>query len=128
MLYRLLAEATAIAHFAFIAYVVSGGFLAWRLPRTIWLHLGAVCWGAGSVVFGFDCPLTYVENSARERAGEARLPSSGFIDHYLTGVIYPEDALGLVRALVALVVAASWVGYLLVRRQVTTPVRLDAPH
>ncbi|WP_433761070.1 DUF2784 domain-containing protein [Nocardia sp. CA-135398] len=111
MVYRLLADATAAVHFVFVAYVVVGGFLAWRWPRTIWLHLIAFGWGFSTVLVGFDCPLTYLENWARHRAGVAGLPPSGFIDHYLTGVIYPESALGLVRGLVAVCVAVSWVGY-----------------
>ncbi|WP_039797901.1 DUF2784 domain-containing protein [Nocardia araoensis] len=129
MLYRLLADATAVTHFAFVAYVVVGGFLAWRFVRTIWLHALAVCWGFSTIVFGFDCPLTYSENWARERAGEQRLPSSGFIDHYLTGVIYPESALGLVRALVAALVVASWIGYAwALHRRAAPATRVHAPH
>ncbi|MGO4614250.1 DUF2784 domain-containing protein [Nocardia sp. 2YAB30] len=129
MLYRLLADSTAAAHFAFVAYVVVGGFLAWRLPRTIWPHLVAAVWGFSTVVFGFDCPLTHLENWARDRAGQARLPSSGFIDYYITGVLYPEDALGLVRILAALLVAASWIGYVWALRQRPggPTVRLNAP-
>ncbi|MET8873757.1 DUF2784 domain-containing protein [Nocardia sp. NPDC004604] len=111
MLYRLLADATAAVHFVFVAYVVVGGFMAWRWPRTIWLHLLAFGWGFSTVLFGFVCPLTNLENWARHRAGVAGLPPSGFIDHYLTGVIYPESALGLVRGLVAVCVVVSWVGY-----------------
>ncbi|MGK8524150.1 DUF2784 domain-containing protein [Nocardia asteroides] len=121
MLYRLLADATAATHFAFVVYVVVGGFLAWRFPRTIWPHLIAVCWGFGTIVAGFDCPLTRLENWAREHAQMAQLPSSGFIDHYITGVIYPEDALGLVRALAATVVVASWLGYVWVLRRRPAP-------
>ncbi|MET7772163.1 DUF2784 domain-containing protein [Nocardia sp. NPDC005366] len=127
MLYRLLADAAAAVHFAFLAYVVVGGFLAWRLPRTIWPHLFAVGWGVGSVLVGYECPLTHLEDWSRRRAGEAGLPSSGFIDHYLTGVIYPESALGLVRALVALCVVVSWSGYILLlrRRRGTTEGETD---
>jgi hypothetical protein len=127
VLYRLAADATAVTHFAFVAYVVVGGFLAWRFPRTIWLHLLAVCWGFGTIVVGFDCPLTHLENWAREHADRARLPSSGFIDHYLTGVIYPEHALGLVRALVAALVVASWIGYVLAQRRPAQDARVHAP-
>lgn len=110
MLYRVLADAVAVAHMFFLLYVTFGGFLAWRWPRTIVAHVFAVTWGLGSVVVGFECPLTHAENWARQRAGETGLPSSGFIDHYLTGVIYPESALGLVRALVAVCIVVSWVG------------------
>ncbi|MFC4372702.1 DUF2784 domain-containing protein [Nocardia halotolerans] len=112
MPFRVLADVIAVAHVAFIAYVVVGGFLAWRWPRTIGLHLLAASWGFGTVVIGFDCPLTHAENWARVRAGVAGLPEAGFIDHYLTGVIYPDSALGLVRALAATAVLLSWLGYL----------------
>ncbi|GAB2656241.1 DUF2784 domain-containing protein [Nocardia goodfellowii] len=121
MLYRLMADATAAAHFAFVAYVVVGGFSAWRWPRTMWLHLIAVGWGFGTVLIGYDCPLTYVEDWARRRAGQEGLPSSGFIDHYLTGVIYPDSALGLVRGLVAVCVVVSWAGFAWRLRESRTP-------
>lgn len=110
MPYRVLADGIAVAHMLFLLYVTFGGFLAWRWPRTIVLHGFAVAWGLGSVVVGFECPLTDAENWARHRADAAGLPPSGFIDHYLTGVIYPDSALGLVRALVAACVLVSWVG------------------
>lgn len=108
MAFRVLADATAVVHLLFVLYVTFGGFLAWRWPRTIVIHIAAVVWGGASVVVGFDCPLTSVENWARHRAGDEGLPPSGFIDHYLTGVIYPESALVLVRLLVLLCVVGSW--------------------
>lgn len=108
MAFRLIADLTAAVHLLFVLYVAFGGFVAWWWPRTIVAHVAAVVWGAGSVVVGFDCPLTAVENWARRRAGAEGLPPSGFIDHYLTGVIYPESALGLVRALAAGCVLVSW--------------------
>lgn len=110
MPYRVLADGIAVLHLLFLLYLTFGGFIAWRWPRTVVLHLAAVGWGLASVGLGLWCPLTDAENWARHRAGEAGLPSTGFIDHYLTGVIYPDSALGLVRGLVAAVVVASWVG------------------
>ncbi|WP_194827733.1 DUF2784 domain-containing protein [Nocardia sp. XZ_19_231] len=111
MPFQVLADILAVTHVAFIAYVVAGGFLAWRWPRTIGLHAMAVAWGFGTILIGFHCPLTYAENWARRRGGVGELPEAGFIDHYLTGVIYPDSALGLVRALVAVTVLVSWLGY-----------------
>ncbi|WP_228818595.1 DUF2784 domain-containing protein [Nocardia transvalensis] len=116
-MYRLLADATAGVHFLFLAYLVVGGFLAWRWRWTLWTHFATVCWGFSTVLVGWDCPLTHLENWARGRAGAAGLPSSGFIDHYLTGVLYPSDALELVRMLVVLAVAVSWLGYWRISRR-----------
>lgn len=110
--YRILADVAMVLHLAFLVYVVLGGFLAWRWRWTIWLHVAAALWGFGTAVFGLACPLTWVENWARQSAGQQGLPESGFIDHYLTGVVYPQQALVLVQTLAALVVLVSWVGFL----------------
>ncbi len=116
--YRVLAETTMAAHFAFIAYVVSGGLLAWRWPAAIWPHLAAAGWGLVTIAFHLNCPLTYVEDWARRRAGQHGLPT-GFIDHYLTGVIYPAKYSGLIQLAAAVVVVGSWVGVALRWRAAT---------
>jgi|SRR2546421_4415647 len=110
--YRILAEAAMVAHFGFLAYVVAGGFLAWRWPVAIWPHLGCAGWGLSTVVFHLNCPLTHLEDWARRRAGERGL-STGFIDHYLTGVVYPSRYAGLVQALVGVIVVGSVAGTVL---------------
>ncbi|MET4050060.1 hypothetical protein BJD99_17400 [Rhodococcus sp. 1163] len=115
MMFRALADITVAAHLAFVVYVVAGGFLAWRYRRTIWLHGVAVAWGFVSIVIGVDCPLTQLESWARVRSGESALPSTGFIDYYLTGVIYPESMLGVVRFAAICAVAISWAGFVLLR-------------
>lgn len=113
--YRVLADATVVVHFAFLVFVVVGGFLAWRWRILIVPHILAAVWGLSAVTIGIVCPLTVLENWAREQAGIAGLPPSGFIDHYLTGVIYPDSAIGLVRALVLGAVLVSWIGFAAIR-------------
>ncbi|MGH3647456.1 MAG: DUF2784 domain-containing protein [Micromonosporaceae bacterium] len=110
--YRLLADAVMTLHFGFIGYVVLGGFLSWRWPWALAPHLVAVVWGALTVAFPVTviCPLTAWEDGARRAAGEQGLPASGFIDHYLENVIYPEKYTSLLQALAATVVLVSWTG------------------
>jgi hypothetical protein len=105
------------SHFVFVAYVVLGGFLAWRWPKAIVPHLLAAAWG-GLIVLGLvDCPLTWAEDRAREKAGQSPA-TQGFVDRYLDNVLYPERYLTEVRVGVALVIALSWLGaYLLWRRR-----------
>lgn len=124
MLYRALADVTMVLHLAFIVYVVVGGFVAWRWPRTILLHACAAAWGFASIVVGIDCPLTSLENWARQHAGGAALPSTGFIDYYLTGVIYPDSALAAVRLTAACAVALSWAGFFVIRARSRSALRL----
>jgi hypothetical protein len=62
--------------------------------------------------------LTHVENWGRARAGEATLPATGFIDHYIAGVIYPQEHEALVQVLVVVVVLTSWIGFVRRRRPV----------
>lgn len=110
--YRLLADAVMVVHFGFLGYVVLGGFLAWRWLWALLPHLLAAGWGGLTVGFPatLACPLTAWEDSARRAAGQQGLPASGFIDHYLEGVVYPERYTGLIQGSAAVVVLVSWVG------------------
>jgi len=107
-LYIIVVALVIAAHFAFIGYLVVGGFIALRWPRTIFLHILTVIWGALSVAIHVECPLTDWERWARAGAGMAPLPSDGFIAHYITGVLYPTDAVGVVEVAVFVLVALSW--------------------
>ncbi|MBD8505202.1 DUF2784 domain-containing protein [Hoyosella sp. G463] len=122
MVYRIIGDVTMVTHFLFLVYAMLGGFLAWRWPRTIILHVLCVAWAVGLTVVNMlgvalYCPLTYVEDWARRRTGEEGLPDTGFIDHYLTGVIYPEQYLGLARAALLGCVIVSWIGFVVIRRR-----------
>ena len=108
--YLLVAEAAMAVHFLFIAYVVCGGFLAWRWPRMFWPHLAAAAYGLGVTVIGWLCPLTWLEHWGRVNAGQHGLDAEGFISHYLTGVIYPAEYLREIQLAAAAVVALPWVG------------------
>lgn len=130
MTWRILADAVLTLHFAFIAFVVLGGLLVLRWPRLAWIHLPAVAWGAGIEFLGAICPLTPLENHLRVLGGGSGY-SGGFIDHYLTSLIYPE---GLTRttqiALGVIVIAvnvAVYVALLRRRQKGTLPSKGDAP-
>ncbi|MBB2912927.1 hypothetical protein FHS43_004222 [Streptosporangium becharense] len=110
--YRLIGEATMVVHFLFLVFLAVGGFLAWRWPRLISAHLAVAAWGLLSLTTGVECPLTVVEDWARRNAGQRGLPSGGFIDHYIEGVVYPGEHTVLAHVVVLLLVLVSWSGYL----------------
>jgi len=93
MLYGLLADLVLVAHLAFVGFVVFGGFLVLRWRRLAWIHVPVALWGAAIVVTGFTCPLTPLENRLQQLGGRAGY-QGGFIEHYVTAVLYPD---GLTR-------------------------------
>jgi Protein of Unknown function (DUF2784) len=88
MIWSFLADSLVVLHFAFTAFVVLGGFLTWRWPRLLFLHLPALAWGCWVEVSHSICPLTPLENHFRHSAGEAGY-NGGFLAHYLVRVLYP---------------------------------------
>lgn len=104
-----------VVHFGYLGYVVLGGFLAWRWPRAVWPHLAAAAWGLAVVGIPLTCPLTTAEYWARRRAGQAG-ETTGFIDRYIEGVLYPERYTVALQVLVGVVVVGSWAGAYLYRR------------
>ncbi|MDA8163459.1 MAG: DUF2784 domain-containing protein [Desulfobacteraceae bacterium] len=87
-MYRLLADLTLVIHLLFVLFVIFGGLVMLRWPRTAILHLPAALWGAVVELSGWLCPLTPLENYFLEQSGAAGY-RTGFIEHYLLPLIYP---------------------------------------
>ena len=117
MTWSALADALIVVHFAFTAFVIFGGFLTWRWPRLVLLHLPALAWGCWIEVSHSICPLTPLENHWRHLAGEAGY-GEGFLAHYLVRVLYPPGLTWHVQhELAALLIAINILAYWgLVRR------------
>lgn len=105
-MYRLIADIVLLTHAAFVAFVVFGGLLTLWKPRVALWHLIALAWGAAAVGFGWICPLTPLENSLRQLAGQQGYYGD-FIEHYLVQIIYPP---GLTRQVQAWLAAGLIVG------------------
>jgi Protein of Unknown function (DUF2784) len=115
-MWRWLADGVVGLHYGYLAYLVGGGFLAWRFHRTIALHALAAVWAALIVVTKVPCPLTALQNTLREQGGQRPLTDS-FINLYVRGELFPNDMIGLAQLLVGVVVLTSWVGFALQLRQ-----------
>lgn len=118
--YRLLADGVAGLHYAYLAYLLVGGFLAWRWPRTIALHVFAAVWAVLIIATPVPCPLTAAQNALRERGGLAPLHDS-FIDTYIRGTFYPAGHETETRFVVGFAVAISWLGFALRMRGFIRP-------
>ena len=108
MIYRILADAVVLLHFAFLAFVVLGGLLVLRWWKLAWLHLPAVAWGAFVEMYLHYCPLTPLENNLREQGGLGTY-DTGFIAHYIVPVIYPPGITPGIQLGLGLLLVVSYV-------------------
>lgn len=82
MIWRMLARLVAAVHVAYVVFVVLGALLVLVWPQLMWVHLAAVAWAFGTMVFDLGCPLTPWEKSAWIRGG--RVPyEEGFLQHHV---------------------------------------------
>jgi hypothetical protein len=111
MLYHWLANLVVVIHLGFVLFVVLGALLVARWPRLAWIHVPAAIWGALIELAGWICPLTPLENHFRRLAGEGGY-EGGFIEHYVTALIYPSGlSRNLQVVLGCLVLVVNIVGY-----------------
>ena len=100
-LYRLLADALLVIHFAFVVFVVVGFLLILLglLARWTWVHnrkfrithLAAIGIVVLQAWFGQLCPLTIWENELRNRAGQSGYAET-FIEHWLHEILFYHAA------------------------------------
>jgi hypothetical protein len=105
MAYRIAADAVLVLHLGFIVFALLGAALAVRWRWLPFIHLPAAAWGVFIELTGRVCPLTYLENHFRVRAGQADY-SESFIEHYLLAVIYPSGLTREVQFVLAGIVLA----------------------
>ncbi len=119
--YRLLADAVLVAHFGVVLFIVAGlvmillgGYLGWSWVRNFWfrvLHIGAIICVAAEAWLGIACPLTDLEQSLRERAGQPG-HAGDFIAFWLGKLLFYQAAPWVFIAAYsafALLVIYSWV-------------------
>ncbi len=117
-----LAGVTMVAHFAALLYIGLGGFLAWRWPKTIFVHVFFAVWGiAINTVPGLICPLTALEDHFRAQQGLGPLPG-GFNEYYIYDRIIPSALLPVVAVGAVILLVVSYVGvYVRWRNRHTVP-------
>jgi hypothetical protein len=117
--WAVLADAVVVFHAAYVAFVALGCIAIlvgvacqWKWVRG-WkfriAHFAAIALVFVEAISGIDCPLTVLENSLRERAGDARYPGAfvGYWAHRLIFYDAPPWVFIALYGLVTLLVAAG---------------------
>ncbi len=110
MLASLLADLVLVIHFALVLFAIFGALLVLWRPWVAWLHVPYVGWASAVNLVPFTCPLTPLEVALRRAAGDAGY-EGGFVDHYLTPIVYP-DGMSEPVALTAGVAVLVWNAFL----------------
>lgn len=119
--WRLLADAVVLCHAAYVAFVVvgfiailAGAALDARWVRNFWfrvLHLAAIGLVLLEALVGVICPLTWLEDTLRMRAGQAGYPAD-FIAYWAHRFIFfawpPWVFMVLYAGFTIAVAAAFW--------------------
>ena len=113
-----LAHATMVVHFIALLYIGLGGFLAWRWPKAIFVHIFFAIWGVAiNTVPGLPCPLTSLEDYFRGKQGLGPLPG-GFNEYYIYGDLIPRGLLPAVVVVAVVLLVVSYAGaFVLWRRR-----------
>jgi hypothetical protein len=82
-------------HLGFVLWVMFGAFLTRGRPVLTGLHLASLVWGILIELLPWTCPLTWLEETLRARAGYAPYHGS-FLMHYLGLIVYPDVPWALV--------------------------------
>ena len=118
--YLAAADAVLFLHVLFVVFVVAGlvlilagKLLNWQWVRNAWFRIAHIA-AIGVVVlqswFGAICPLTTLEMTLRQRAGDATY-SGTFISHWLESILYyqaPAWVFAVCYTIFGALVLLSW--------------------
>ncbi len=112
MFYKLAADFVVLIHFLWIIFLIFGALIGRRYPRVKMLHVGGLGFAVVMQLFGWYCPLTYLEAWLRQRHNPLLIYHGSFIIHYIEKTVYIELPPWIVFVLTLILIAASAYIYL----------------
>jgi uncharacterized membrane protein YqgA involved in biofilm formation len=119
-----LADAVLVLHLAVVLFVVgglvvvvAGNLRGWRFanaPAFRWAHLALIVTVVVQSWFGLECPLTTLENWLRAQAGATGYGGGGFIQHWVSAILFytaPTWVFAVVYTAFGAAVLASWLAW-----------------
>jgi hypothetical protein len=117
MVYRILADAVVITHFMWILFLMFGAFWGVRNRTVKAAHILGLVFAFIVNLFGFECPLTYLEVWLQSKGPSGAAYTGSFISHYLEKVIYIDIPAYAIFLMTALLCAFNAWFYLRKRKQ-----------
>jgi hypothetical protein len=100
------ADAVVVLHLLWIVFLILGVLPGKRWAWLMWTHIASLTFSIALQVFGWICPLTYLEVWLR-RLGGAQPYEGTFIRHYVERMVYTEIPRAALLVSTLIVVALS---------------------
>jgi hypothetical protein len=103
MFYKILADSIVVIHFLWIVFLFFGVFWGVRNEVVRIFHISGFAFAFVIQIFGWYCPLTYLEVWLRSRHDSVLTYSGSFIIHYVEELVYIEVSRTLIFFLTLLI-------------------------
>ncbi|MBE0427301.1 MAG: DUF2784 domain-containing protein [Nitrospirae bacterium] len=107
MFYRIAADFVVLLHFLWILFLIFGAFIGRKYKISKIFHIAGLCFAIIIQIFGWYCPLTYVEVWLRQKHDPSLLYSGSFIIHYVEKIVYIELSQWIIFVLTVILVLGS---------------------
>jgi Protein of Unknown function (DUF2784) len=115
MVYKILADFVVLVHFSWIVFLIAGVLLGRRYRTIRIFHMAGLGFAVLLQIFGWYCPLTYLEIWLREKHDPSITYKGSFIIHYVEKLVYINLTREMVFVLTLILVSTS--AYLYLKRR-----------
>jgi hypothetical protein len=110
MFYGIFADVVVLAHLLWILFLIGGACWGRTNGMVMLVHVAGLGFAVASQIFGWYCPLTYLEVWLREKQGTARAYPPSFIAHYAEKLVYVDVSPRIIFvSTVILIIVNVWI-------------------
>ncbi|MEW6001801.1 MAG: DUF2784 domain-containing protein [Nitrospirota bacterium] len=107
MFYRIAADFVVFIHFLWILFLIFGSFVGKKYRSVKIFHIAGLSSAVIMQIFGWYCPLTYLEIWLRRKHDPSLAYGGSFIIHYMEKIIYIELSPKIIFLLTIILVSGS---------------------
>jgi hypothetical protein len=110
MLYKIIADLIVLLHFLWIIFLIFGAFIGRKYRHIKVLHIAAMGFAVFIQVFGWYCPLTYLEVWLRNMQDPSKSYSGSFIINYVEKLVYIQlSGKIILTATIFIALMSAWI-------------------
>jgi len=110
MFYKITADIIVLLHFLWIIFLMFGAFIGRHYKGIKIFHIAGMGFAVVIQIFGWYCPLTYLEVWLREMHDPARSYRGSFIINYVEKLVYIQlPGKIILIATIFLVIMSAWI-------------------